>query len=74
MKKPEIQSMWPLRVFFTGIGLIFLTLGLIGLKNGVHWIPGFSQTYGRPSFRPTSLLVVFGAIGVLIGIIPWGKR
>jgi len=74
MKNPENQKTWPLRLVFAGLGSIFLTLGIIGLKNGVHWIPGFSHESGRPTFIPTSLLVIFGAIVVTIGVIPWGKQ
>jgi hypothetical protein len=67
------EKRWPIRLLLVGVGSILSTLGIVGFKNGILWIPKLSQWFGRVTFTPTLSMVVFGLILVLIGLIPWGK-
>jgi hypothetical protein len=68
------EKRWALRLILVGLGSTSSAIGIIGLKNGILWIPKLSQRFGTVTFTPTAMLLAFGLIFVLIGVIPWGKR
>lgn len=68
------EKRWPLRLLLVALGSCAAVLGILGLKNGVWWIPGINYQLGRVGITPTITLVFLGLIFVLIGLIPWGKR
>jgi hypothetical protein len=68
------QSNWPLRAFIIIFGALWMTLGAVGLHNGVGWIPKFDQRTGAVGFTSPLNYFIFGVIMVSIGAVPWNSR
>ena len=72
-QSPPSSSDWILRVVLVILGLFFVIFGLFEFTHGYFWHVSFSERFGRVAFTPALGLTAFGAIILMIGILPWQR-
>jgi hypothetical protein len=73
MRKSKATPRWIFRLMFIFPGAVLAIFGLALLRQGVFWIAGYNARLGRLGYGPSLGYVGFGAIFLIIGLVPWPK-
>jgi O-antigen/teichoic acid export membrane protein len=68
---PERQ--WPSRLLFVSLGLLMMLVGWEAIRQGYRWVRNYDATQGFIGYGTTLMFVFFGAIFVLLSLVPWPK-
>jgi hypothetical protein len=67
MKITETKE-WRFRGFCMVIGLALAVVSLVGILQGIYWVPWFSHSRGEHGIMSLGSMFLFGALITAIGI------
>lgn len=67
------ERRWPFRLLFVLLGLLIMLVGWEAIRQGYWWVRNYDATQGFIGYGTTLMFVFFGAIFVILGLVPWPK-